>query len=193
MTFDAEIDAALGKGRVRLVILIAMHFDSEVVRRWSGYGVREFGGHVWYGLGEIRNLPELEQLTNGAASRVTLVLSGVDEELLAQALEQADAVDGRRIEFLMQLLDEDAQPIGDPQVLDVLLMDQVTIERSAGDDPTQAPVRTLTISMASPTASRRTPSRGRYTDRDQKARSPGDRFCERVPIYVNQAFKWPAF
>ena len=70
------------------------------------------------------------------------------------------------------------QPLGSPFVMFSGTMQRMPWKATATE-------RTLTVEAEGLFFRRNAPPRGRWTDADQKARYPGDRGFERMPIYAN--------
>lgn len=183
-----DVVAALDSGSVRLPLCLRLRFKAGDVRVWTGHGDIEIDGEVWRGAGVLSDLPELEQLLNGEASRMTLEASGVDQRVMGSAVAEADEVEGRDLEIGFVVLDGAGQVIGGLQALDTVVMDRVTVDRQGG---TGGALRSVALEASSPLAARSTPGRAYYTDRDQQRRHPGDLGCERATLEV--ILKWPTF
>jgi len=55
-------------------------------------------------------------------------------------------------------------------------------------------VRSVSLSCGTLLTGRKRPGFAYFSDQDQQARFPGDRFCERTPVYANGFNKpWPKF
>lgn len=187
MTFASVLDAALDAGVVRPAILLRLLLDAGHVRVWTGLGDLVALGVVWKGLGQVTELPELEQLLNGQAARMAISLSGIDQDVVMAAVEEAAQVQGREIEILLALFDKSGALIDAPQYLDVGVMDQVSFRHDADGGRV---VRTISLEFASPLAARSVAPLSYLTDRDQRARYPTDRGCEYVESYQNREIVW---
>ncbi|MDB5610376.1 MAG: hypothetical protein JWP25_7276, partial [Bradyrhizobium sp.] len=72
--------------------------------------------------------------------------------------------------------------------------DYLGITQAPNADPTQPIVRTLTLSCGTLMTGRRRPGLSYFSNKDQQARFPGDRFCERTGAYATGFTKaWPTF
>jgi hypothetical protein len=197
---DAEL-AALEDGATRIGVFFRLDTD-PVVRIWLGFGDIAPGvnaydpqGAVYLGFGEIQNLPTFKQLINGMAERVDFTVSGVSGDILELASGGApEQVKGKRVAFGFALMDPAWLMLGPVKWCANYTADYLSINQAPTDDPLRPIVRTIGLSCGTLLTARRRPALSYFSDQDQKARSPGDRFCERTPIYCTGFNKaWPTF
>lgn len=197
---DAELDA-LASGIMRLGVFFRLETD-PIVRIWLGVGSIRPGVNVYdataaeySGLGEMQSVPSFKQLINGRAERVDFSASGVSGEILAIASGgDADQVKGRRVAVGFAVMDEDWKLLGAIKWCANYTADYLAIEQALTDNPKDPVVRTVTLSCGTVMTGRRRPSFSYFTNQDQQARYPGDRFCERTPVYATGFTKaWPTF
>ncbi len=196
----AEIEA-LESGVQNIGLFFRLATD-PVVRIWLGFGDIEPGvnlldetGATYTGFGEITNIPEIKQLINGTAARIDISISGVSGEILAIASGgDAQQVKGKPVGIGFALMAPDWSLLGSVKWCGNYTADYLSIAQAVTDDPVQPIVRSVTLSCGSRLTARRRPSYSYFTDQDQQARFPGDRFCERVSLYANGFNKtWPTF
>lgn len=196
MNLDPLIQAQIDGHLIRRSVL--MHIATATpVRAWTGVGPFEHPGDAvdatggtYLGLGEMQDIPALQQLVNGVASRIELSLSGVDDRIVA--LADADAADVRSkiVTLGLQFFGADWQPLGDTLWIwdgeaDVIRTDSVS-------SPDFGRQRTVTLSVGSLTTGRRRPVLSHFTRAQQRRRSPTDAFCDRTGLYSNDTeLKWP--
>jgi hypothetical protein len=196
---QAELDA-LQSDVQRLGIFFRLD-TSPPVRVWAGVGDCEVGadafdasGASYSGLGQIVNVPAVEQLINGVAGRVELAMSGVSSEVVAPAAGEADVVDGKLAALGISLFGSDWQQLS-PAVYWLWrgFADYVTVaQQSQGGQGIPQQIRTISLSIGTLFTGRRRRGLSYLTDRDQQERSPGDKFCERTVLYSMQYSKvWP--
>ncbi|WP_315759299.1 MULTISPECIES: hypothetical protein [unclassified Bradyrhizobium] len=201
MTFnDAEL-AALESGMQRLGLFFRLDVQ-PVVRIWLGVGKIRPGvnaydpdGAEYKGLGEIAELPPFKQLTNGAAERVTFTLSGVSGDVLKIASSgDAEQVKGARCAQGFAIMDQEWALLGPVHWCANYMADYLGLTQEPVEELGGVIVRTVQLSCGTLLTSRKRPSFSYFSDPDQRARSPGDRFCERTPLYANQFnMAWPTF
>lgn len=197
---DAEL-AALESGRTRTGVFFRLD-TNPVVRLWLGIGKIEPGvnaydasGAVYTGFGEIQDVPSFKQLINGRAERVDFTVSGVSGPILEIASGgDSEQVKGKRVAVGFAVMDEAWQMLGPVKWCANYTADYLAIAQAAVTDPLNPVVRTVTLSCGTLFTARRRPAQSYFTDQDQQARFPGDRFCERTPVYANGFNKtWPTF
>lgn len=197
---DAE-SAALESGVHNIGIFFRLETD-PVVHTWLGVGNIEPGVNVldpsgarYAGMGQMFDVPTFKQLINGAAERVDFTASGVSGDILKIASGgDAEQVKGKRCSVGFAVMDGRWQLLGPVKWCQNYTADFLSIQQSVTDSPGDPIARTVTLSVGSLTTGRRRPSYSYFTDADQQARSPGDRFCERTSRYVAGFNKtWPRF
>lgn len=190
--FTTDQANALAAADVRIATLAVFDFASGVKRYHNGFGGLTLGGNDYDGLGEIATIEGLEETRSAESHAVTVRASGVDATFLAKALAETSEVDGRVLAISGQLFDADLAPIGDPLLWWAGYMQPPRIERSEPDEFSNA-TQAVSITAENIFYGRHRPPAGRYTDREQQNRFPGDRFCERVAELVSKTINWPDY
>lgn len=197
MNLSAAELAALDDGHVRIGFFFRLA-STPVIRLWLAVGKIETtqpdaldaAGAVYKGMGELRNIPEFNQLINGQAERVEFTLSGVSGDVLAAAAADINSVKDKEVSIGFALMDGDWQLIGPVKWVRTFYSDVPSINQGATED---AIVRPLALSCGSLMTARRRPRLGLYSDAEQQREHPGDRIFERVPKYTSEIRKpWPA-
>lgn len=182
--FPETIASYLQGRRIRFAILVEFQFLSETVRVWSGFGqLITQDLRVWSGLGELGSVEGLSQPIGIVAPQATFRASGVSQEILSKAI-QADPSEHfqRPVTVLLQFFTEEWQTLDLPYAVSQWSMDRPSVERTRGEDGEW--VRSVTIPAESVFYGRARPAYGYWSDRDQQARFPGDRGCERMSELV---------
>lgn len=201
MNFNEAETAALESGSQRVGLFFRLE-TAPIVRLWLGFGTIDPGvnrydvtGAEYHGFGEIQNVPAVKQLINGKAERVEFTLSGVSGELLRIASGgDAQQVKGKRVAVGFALMGQDWQLLGPVKWIQNYSADYLRLDQSVSEDPAQPIVRSITLSCGSLLTARRRPALSYFSNQDQQKRYPGDRFCERTPVYANGFAKsWPRF
>lgn len=196
MNLDPLIQAQIDGKLIRRSVLLYVATDTPI-RAWTGVGdfdkaidgVDTTGG-IYKGLGEVQDIPALQQLVNGVAQRIELSLSGVDDRIAALADAEAADVRSKAVSIGLQFFGEDWAPLGDSLWIwdgeaDVVKSDSVST-------PDFGRVRTVTLSVGSLTTGRRRPRLAFFTRAQQRRRSADDAFCDRVGLYSQDTeLKWP--
>jgi hypothetical protein len=193
--FTADQLELLAASVVRCNFLVAFDFLSGAEYVWNGNTPFTVGGKTYkpmFGLGEIEGLG----LSGGTTSRtVTLSLNGLpngDPDFLAAALTDTAEVDQRMVTISLQLFDEDWQPIGLPVPLFRGFMQPPNVSRTEIHG-VEGAVQSIVIAAEDVFFGRSRPPHGRNTDRDQQARSPGDKFFGFVASLVSKTLRYPDF
>jgi hypothetical protein len=193
--FTADEIARFRSGSVRVAFLVKMDFTSQVIGVWNGTTTLTVGDVDYlpmYGAGTIDGL----SFTNSTASEaVTVSVSGANSEVLGLALSEAGEVQDRLMTIYLQLFDDDWQPIAAAPVIFFGYMqppegsqDEVTQDLNAG-----SPTHTITVAAENIYFNRSRAPGGRYSDRDQQYRHPGDKVFDFMPGLVFKTFFYPDF
>jgi len=139
------------------------------------------------GAGQWVDIPALEQLINGKAQRLEVTMSGVSEETVAIAVDEAPQIPGTPI-YIGRITFDDAWQIdgvdwewtGEGRGLSV-----------ASQDTGSGRVRTLTLTVAAGDTSRRRPALAYFTDADQRFDYPDDAaFSNVAGINAGTSRRW---
>ena len=180
-------DEVLRNGNIAQAVLVHMDFRDTPKRWWTGFGDLQVNGHLWQGLGDLIGISPISSSYQVSAKQVTFEVAATPE-MLALALAAKDRVRDRSVTVYLQLFAmEDAergQPIGSPMAL---YSGTMTKMPWAANGPIQ---RTIRVEAEGVFFRRNAAPRGRWTDSDQKARYPGDKGFERLPLYVQYETRW---
>lgn len=165
---------------------MAIYRESIVVRiacdppalLWSGLGLLPLPADnvipedaFALGGGELVSVPDFQQLIGGTAERLDFTVSGVNEETLRLALEDAPSVRGARVDVGTVQFDDAWQAQG-VEWESVFEARSLTVSRAQGQDGSANRTITLTIVQGSTTRSRA--KLAYFTDADQRRRSADD-------------------
>lgn len=185
--FEPVIEAQLMGATVVMAVLIEADFASGKHRLWTGIGTRSFGGHDWQGVGNIIEISEITRLQNGQADPFEVSVVAAEDLLRLGLIEFAEEAMDRELSVYLQFLNFDADaPLGEPwKIRDGIMRGaSLTVDAEA---------QTLTIKCDTLASRRNRPAYGMLTDRDQKARYPGDRGLEFVHTIDGKEILWPVF
>lgn len=180
-------DELLRNGNIGQAALVFMDFLNSPQRWWTGFGDLDVGGHRWRGLGDLISMSSIQTNYQVSAKKMSFEVAAT-QEMLALALNAKARVRDRAVTVYLQMFAMDdvevagsnilsGQPIGSPIALFNGTMQKMPW---SADGPNQ---RKITIEAEGLFFRRNSPPRGRWTDADQKARYPGDRGLERLPLY----------
>lgn len=165
------------------VILCELDFANGAFRVWSGLGTLNWAGRAFEGIGDIGAMGEVEETVELRAVRLTLALSPVPQEVIDIALSER-SYRLRPARLWLALLGEDGAFVADPFPLWAGIMD--TMEVVDGAEPR------VTLACESRLVDLERAEVRRYTDADQQAEFPGDRFFEFVPALQDAEIRLPA-
>jgi hypothetical protein len=165
------------------IVLVDLDFASGPFRAWTGIGPLEWAGMSFEGVGSIGAVGEVEETIELRAVRLTLALSPVPQAVVDIALAER-SFRLRRARLWGALLSERGTFVADPFPLWVGLMD--TMEVVDGAEPR------VSLSCESRLVDLERAEVRRYTDADQQAVYPGDRFFEYVPALQEAEIRLPA-
>lgn len=197
---------ALQSGPPNLAIFVRLAM-TPVLRCWLGVGDIRPGlnaldpdGVLYHGFGQLMNVPALQQLINGAAERIDITLSGIDDGILALA-GFANAVQGKACDIGLGIMGTDWKLLGAIHWCRHYTADFLAMSITPAGDPSGQTIKAATLSIGSLTTGRKRPTHSYFTNQDQQARSlvvnptlPLDRFCERTPQYsITGSKQWPQY
>jgi hypothetical protein len=190
---------ALASATQRIGVFFRMvQADGQIIRLWLGIGNCRVGINAYdeteatySGLGQLIDVPAVQQLINGVAERIDFNVSGVSADTLALAGAESDDVKGAVVALGVCLFDGAWQQLGVPKWLFRGRADFVTLNQQSGDGGI---TRAIALSVGSLFTGRRRRGLSYLTDYDQQQRYPGDKFCQRTVLYSNEIEKvWPRF
>lgn len=176
-----EVVAASEAVDIEALLLITMYFDSGAVRLWTGYGQLDYNGNLYVGTGDILKVSGMEESAEIRATGISLEMAGLDPAIIQIAL--AEPYQGRQIDVLFAMMDDNHAIIPDPKVSFRGRMDIMTI-----DD--QAETVTITLSAESRLIDFDTAPNRMYTAEDQAIDFPGDKGLDFVPDIQEMDFTW---
>lgn len=189
---EEELEFLSGRSCVRYAVLAHLRFKSAPETRiFAGSGTFTVAGHSWSGIGEMVKIDGLCEQRGTDSAPITFTLSGVDPTLLPIALSDTTEVDQQPLSLFMQLLDDMEQPIGRLLTLFHGLMQPPKISKTYAEN--DGWTCTIQLTAENLLAGKAKPPFGRYTDRDQQMRHPGDRFFENIYSVNGKTITWPNY
>ncbi|WP_245261073.1 hypothetical protein [Chelativorans sp. J32] len=193
--FTPEQIAVLSEREVRIDLLAKFEFKSETIYIWNGNTDLVTGGQTWkpaYGAASIDGL----SISPGTTSEtVTFQLNGLPgqaTDFLAKALEETPDITQQLVTVFLHLFADDWQPVGAPIGIWWGFMQPPRITRTEMQG-TEGAVQSISMQAENAFFNRSRPPYGRYTDRDQQRRSPGDKFFTFVGSLLFKSFKYPDY
>lgn len=194
---SAEL-AILESGTQRMGVFFRLA-TTPVLRVWLGVSKINPGinaldttGEEYLGLGTLLDVPRFQQLLNGTAERVDVMMSGVSDQVLQIAQASPSSVKNKACAFGIALMNDSWQIVEQVRWIRRFVADYTSVRRKAATGPGESAVQAVALSVRSQTSNIRRPGLAYFSDQDQRARSPTDLFCERVHLYSQGTVrKWP--
>jgi hypothetical protein len=171
---------------------MAIYRESIIVRidcdppalLWSGLGLLDVPADavipapsIAIGGGQLISVPDFQQLIGGTAERLDFVVSGVDDETVRLALEDAPSVRGARVDVGTVQFDADWQ-------LAAIEWENVFEARSLSISRPQSQgsriTRSITLTIVQGSTTRARANLAFFTDADQRRRSADDAIFSNV-------------
>lgn len=145
---------------------------------WTGFGPLPLPADavlpedmIALGAGDLVNIPDFQQLMDGTAERLPFILSGVSEETLILAFEEAPGVRNALVYLGRIDFDADWQQVGPVEWEALFQAREMLISHDgSGDQITQS----ITFTVASGDSARSKSPNAYWTDADQRRKSPTD-------------------
>jgi hypothetical protein len=172
-----------------------MDWASGAQYAWNGYTPLTVGGNTYLPMRGMGTIDGLGLSGNGASDSVTISVSGLPDaalSFLAKALEDTPSVDQQLITIYIQLFDAEWQTVGNPIPIFWGFAQPPKVSRTEMQG-TDGAVQSISIVAENAFFNRSRPPYGRYTDRDQQARSPGDKFFGFVSSILVKTVTYPDY
>lgn len=168
---------------IRLVIFAALEFDSGTVYVHDSIGTFSFGGNDYLGVGDFGGISTIEENQQMSAYEITLVLSGLDADLLDEALNQN--YQGRAVTIYLGALDLDTGALlATPNEIWSGAMDVARIAVGAGDE------NAIEITCESDFARLEKINGRTFSDSDLQAEYSGDTFLQYCAAMEDAKVVW---
>lgn len=205
--FDELIDAANQGAVVGLVPLVRFDFVSGPKRYWPGFSPITLAGEEWIGTGDVGAISPISGGPGQTVDEMVFTLFGdagdEDRDGILDHLEEDEAETvGREVEVLFHPFDvrlkNDAgnwteyAPLAEPFTMFVGRMGPLKVKRERGTRDTPG-TRIIEVRAQNMFVLRARPVFQFFSDRDQKARHPGDQIFSRLSVYSEGTVKWPRF
>lgn len=176
--FSETVQELLDGRNVQTAMGVWFDFTSGEDRIWLGRGTfTARDGTVWSGLGELASIDGIQSSAGLSTEPITMTLSGVDTEILDLTRAQASEIRGRRCGVYILMFNETGQPIDEPYLIDLYLMDKASFTVSG-----ETREMSITVTAEPLFSTKHVPKFSLMSDQDQQTRYPGDRIFERVAL-----------
>jgi len=146
-------------------------------------------GSIALGGGELITVPDFQQLIGGTVERLDFTVSGVDEDSVRLALEDAPSVRGARVDVGTVTFDPDWQ-LANVVWEQVFEARSLTVSRPKSDGNTP-PTRSVTLTIVQGPSTRGRSNIAFFTDADQRRRSNDDAIFSHVAgINAGTSRRW---
>ncbi|MCI0287369.1 hypothetical protein [Cronobacter sakazakii] len=175
---DSMVDY-LSRDRVTAVIAAQVQFESGTAYVHSGTGTLVLGGYVYYGVGALGAVDDVQESGTTSPTQLKLTLSGLDMSLFAKTLNERCV--GREAQIYLVAMDDS----GVAQVADLIFKGKVS---STGATAGETNALQYTVSNVFEDWQRPFPDR--YTDESHQAAQPGDRLFRYVAQMAERPIYW---
>lgn len=169
----------LNRDRVTTAIAARIEFESGTVYVHSGTGPMVLAGNVYYGIGRLGSVDDVEETHATSPTRLKLTLSGLDVGLFATTLNERCV--GRQAELYLVALDD----AGVPAVADLIFKGKVS-----GTGATAGDTAALQYTVSNVFEDWQRPFPDRYTDESHQAKYAGDRIFRYVAQMSERSIFW---
>lgn len=184
---DATIEALLNGETLDARILIEFDFVSGPFRVCeSTTDFTDNNGVLWRATHDILQMSEIEASGDFRDQDATYTATNIGTAEFQSAIDERSEWDGRTCTRFMQFFVNGAA-YSTPLVLHKGRMTQVRYQLTVDNGPS------VQVVVSSLFARKRGSSLGYYTNADQQARSPGDRFCEYTPQMRDYRWTFPNY
>ncbi|NUL39376.1 hypothetical protein [Kosakonia sacchari] len=175
---DAMVDW-LSRDRVTAVIAANIQFESGTVFVHSGTGTIVLNGFVYYGMGKMGAVDNVDETNSTSPAQLKLTLSGLDLSLFATTLNERCV--GRQANIYLVVMDDS----GVVRAADMIFQGKVS---STGATAGETNALQYTVSNIFEDWQRPFPDR--YTDESHQAAQPGDRIFRYVAQMAERSIYW---
>lgn len=187
--YSSAFGTELAGQYLRPCFFCQIQFTSGISYIWSGIGNIAWNGQTWSGVGSLGKISKIEESSEVKATNISLELSGIDSNLLHQAI--GETRQGYPVQIWFGALSANPTKlvtgpptiIADPWKVFSGRMDQPTIQEGADTS-------TISISVESRMVDLQRPRERRYTHQDQQIDFPGDLGFEYVESLQNWSGIW---
>jgi hypothetical protein len=178
----SQMDAAVVQPVVFPILLVRLNFDSGVAAWSSSLSPIDFEDVEYVAGGTLCSVPQVSESPGTAASVMSVGLSGVKSEIVALLLSEPYM--GRTATVHLALTDED-------MVFDPLRCKLIFTGKMDSISGNMGATASFSVAIKSRLADWERARNLMYTDSDQQAQYPGDRFFEYIPQISKMKIMWP--
>ncbi|HFN3771065.1 hypothetical protein [Enterobacter hormaechei] len=177
--FSDSMITWLSRDRVTAVLAANVQFESGTAYVHSGTGTLVLGGYVYYGMGTMGAIDDVNETNTTSPTQLRMTLSGLDMSLFAKTLNERCV--GKPAELYLVAMDDN----GVVQVSDLIFKGRVS-----GTGATSRETNALQYTVSNIFEDWQRPFPDRYTDESHQAAQPGDRIFRYVAQMAERSIYW---
>lgn len=177
--FSDSMITWLSRDRVTAVLAANVQFESGTAYVHSGTGTLVLGGYVYYGMGTMGAIDDVNETNTTSPTQLRMTLSGLDMSLFAKTLNERCV--GKPAELYLVAMDDN----GVVQVADLIFKGRVS-----GTGATLGDNNALQYTVSNIFEDWQRPFPDRYTDESHQAAQPGDRIFRYVAQMAERSIYW---
>lgn len=177
--FSDSMITWLSRDRVTAVLAANVQFESGIAYVHSGTGTLVLGGYVYYGMGTMGAIDDVNETNTTSPTQLRMTLSGLDMSLFAKTLNERCV--GKPAELYLVAMDDN----GVVQVADLIFKGRVS-----GTGATSGENNALQYTVSNIFEDWQRPFPDRYTDESHQASQPGDRIFRYVAQMAERSIYW---
>lgn len=177
--FSEQMVDYLSRDRVTAVIAAQVKFESGTAYVHSGTGTLVLGGYVYYGVGALGAVDDVQESGTTSPTQLKLTLSGLDLSLFAKTLNERCV--GRQAEIYLVAMDD----AGVARVADLIFKG-----KASSTGATAGETNALQYTVSNVFEDWQRPFPDRYTDESHQAAQPGDRLFRYVAQMAERPIYW---
>ncbi|NKF51359.1 hypothetical protein G3R49_12405 [Shewanella sp. WXL01] len=174
-----ELQQYLRRADISAILIAEFDFESGFLRVHSGVGDALYNGNVYKGVGVLGKVGAVKQGNKVNPDRLRFTLSGIPKSLLSTAL--GEKYQNRPGALYLAALDAYSNIVA----ADVLFKGRMDVMNTQIGE-----TATIQLDINSRGVDWKNPRNRRFTDADQKAAHPGDRFLESVSQMAEKEINW---
>ena len=177
----ALVEADLVADVVAPFFALSLHFDTGVLRFWTGVRTATLDGNDYVGTGNFMTLSEVEETMEMSVRGLTVTLAGIPPEVISLAL--TEPYQGRPATLSFGLIDRSTNTPSNLVEIFAGSINEMDIEEGFESATVALTVENKYIDLERPRVAR-------FTSAHQKSKYPGDRVLDFIPSLQEQEIRW---
>jgi hypothetical protein len=174
---------AVTSSHVPLCVFVELTLPSGTLRFTNAGHAMQWDGETWLGAGNLARVEPITEVASAQAAALNVQFSGIDPAYVSAILD--DHYQGNPARIWIATLNNEMEPLDAPVLVFQGRMDEpyVTIGETAE----------VQIALENRFADWDRPRLRMYSDADQRARHPGDRFFEYIASMESTSIVWGTY